>query len=222
MINMHIPDGVVDLWLLITFWVIVIAAWAVTIIQSRKTLNEDDSKLPLLAIITAMVFALQMLNFPIIAGTSGHLLGFVLIAILLSPTQALLSISTVLAIQALIFGDGGLVAMSANIFNMGIVAMVGYFIYFAIRKFSDTDKGLYIATFTGAYISVIAAAIICGIEIGVSNLFPYGIAVTIPAMLFWHVFIALGEAAITLAIIIYLKKNRPDLIPTMEDVKLWW
>ncbi|MHA1131079.1 MAG: energy-coupling factor ABC transporter permease [Candidatus Helarchaeota archaeon] len=219
---MHIPDGVLDLWLLITFWIIIIVAWAVAIIQSRKTLSEDESKLPLLAVLTAMVFALQMLNFPIVGGTSGHLIGFVLIAILLSPTQALLSISTVLAIQALIFGDGGLVAMSANIFNMGIVAMIGYVLYFVIRRFKDDDTGLFLATFAGAYLSVVTAAIVCGIEIGVSSLFPYGIAITIPAMLFWHVFIALGEAAITLAIVVYLRKNRPDLIPTMDEVKLWW
>ncbi|MHA1649644.1 MAG: energy-coupling factor ABC transporter permease [Candidatus Helarchaeota archaeon] len=219
---MHIPDGVIDLWMLISFWVIVIVAWIVTIIQSRKTLNEDESKLPLLAIVTAMVFALQMLNFPIVGGTSGHLLGFVLISILLTPTQALLSISTVLAIQALIFGDGGLVTMSANIFNMGIVAMLGYFIYYTIRKMKDDDIGLYIATFVGAYLSVVLASLVCGIEIGISSLFPYGIEITVPAMLFWHVFIAIGEASITLAIIIYLKKNRPDLIPKTEEIKLWW
>lgn len=219
---MHIPDGVIDLWLVITLWVIVIGAWAVSIVQSRKTLIEDELKLPLLAIVTAMVFALQMLNFPIIGGTSGHLLGFVLIAVLLTPTQALLSISTILVIQALIFGDGGLVVMSANIFNMGIVVLVGYFVYYAIRKVKDDDKGLYIAVFAGAYLSVIVAALFCGIEIGISSLFPYGIEITIPAMLFWHVFIALGEAGITLAIIIYLKKNRPDLIPKTAEIKLWW
>jgi len=219
---MHIPDGAIDLWLLITFWVVVVIAWGLAIIKSRKALNEEESKLPLLAIMTAMVFAIQMLNFPIISGTSGHLLGFVLIAILLSPAQALLSISTVLAIQALIFGDGGLVAMSANIFNMGIVAMVGYFIYYAIRKFKDDNEGLYIGTFVGAYLSVIIASLICGIEIGISTLFPWGIEATIPAMLFWHVFIALGEAAITLAIIFYLQKNRPDLIPKTDEIKLWW
>ncbi len=201
-----------------------IAVWGVTIYQSRKTLGEDDSKIPLLAIVTAMVFALQMLNFPIVFGTSGHLLGFVLLAILLTPTQALLSISTVLAIQALLFGDGGLVSMSANIFNMGIVAMVGYFIYFAIRKVKPDNMGLYIASFVGAYLSVILASLACGIEIGISSLYPIpgGIAVTIPAMLFWHVFIALGEAAITVAIIYYLQKSRPDLLPKLEDIKLWW
>ncbi len=219
---MHIPDGVIDLWILISFWVIVVIAWAAAILKSRKILSEDESKLPLLAIMTAMVFALQMLNFPIIAGTSGHLLGFVLIAILLSPSQAILSISTVLIIQALIFGDGGLVALSANIFNMAIVTLVGYFLYYAIRKFKDSKRGLIIATFTGAYASVIFASLVAGVELGVSSLFPWGIEVSVPAMLFWHVFIALGEAAITAAIIIYIQKNRSDLIPQITDLKLWW
>lgn len=210
--------------MLIAFWGIVIVAWAASIIKSRKTLNEEESKLPLLAIMTAMVFALQMLNFPIIAGTSGHLLGFVLIAILLSPAQAILSISTVLIIQALIFGDGGLVALSANIFNMAIVTLVGYFIYYALRKLKDDEKGLIIAAFVGAYCSVILAALAAGVELGLSSLFPIpgGIAVTVPAMLFWHVFIALGEAAITAAILIYIQKNRSDLIPKTTDLKLWW
>ena len=219
---MHIPDGVLDLWMLISFWVIVIIAWAAAIIKSRKALSEEESKLPLLAIMTAMVFALQMLNFPIIAGTSGHLLGFVLIAILLSPSQAILSISTVLIIQALIFGDGGLVALSANIFNMAIVTLVGYFIYYAIRKLTESEKGLIIATFIGAYTSVILASLVAGMELGASSLFPWGIEVTVPAMLFWHIFIALGEAAITSAIIIYIQKNRSDLIPKITDMKLWW
>jgi cobalt/nickel transport system permease protein len=217
---MHIPDGVLDLWMLITFWVIVIIVWAVAILTSRK--NLEESKIPLLAIVTAMVFALQMLNFPIIGGTSGHLLGFVLIAILLTPSQAILSISTILIIQSLVFGDGGLVAISANVINMGVVTLVGYFVYYAIRKLKDNEKGLYIGAFVGAFTSVIVAAFVCGIEIGVSSLFPYGITVTIPAMLFWHVFIAIGEATITLAIIIYLTKNRPDLIPKTEAIKLWW
>ena len=210
--------------MLVTFWGLVIIAWAATILQSRKTLGEgeDESKIPLLAIATAMVFALQMLNFPIIGGTSGHLLGFVLIAILLSPAQAILSISTILAIQALIFGDGGLVTMSANIFNMGIITLVGYFIYYAIRKFKDDDRGLYIGTFIGAYVSVIIASLVAGIELGVSSLFAYDIEATVLTMLFWHVFIAIGEACITLAIIVYLIKNRPDLIPKTDEIKLWW
>ena len=220
---MHIPDGVIDIWMLITFWGVIIIAWGLAILKSRRSLNEDESKLPLLAIMTAMVFALQMLNFPIIGGTSGHLLGFVLIAVMLSPAQALLSISTVVAIQALIFGDGGLVVMSANIFNMGIVAMVGYFIYYAVRKLKDDATGLYIATFVGAYCSVIIAAFVAGIELGIASpLGTLGIEVPIIAMLFWHVFIAIGEAAITLAVIMYLQKNRPDLIPTTEEIKLWW
>ncbi|MHA1265598.1 MAG: energy-coupling factor ABC transporter permease [Candidatus Helarchaeota archaeon] len=219
---MHIPDGVLDLWMIVAFWVIVIIAWVVTVYTSRKTLNVEENKLPLLAIMTAMVFALQMLNFPIVGGTSGHLIGFVLIAIILSPSQALLALSTILAIQALIFADGGLLALSANVINMGLVAMIGYFIYYAIRKIKDDDIGLYIGAFIGAYCSVVIASIVAGIEIGTSTLFPYGIEVTIPAMLFWHIFIALGEAAITVAIIVYLKKNRPDLIPQTTEIKLWW
>jgi cobalt/nickel transport system permease protein len=219
---MHIPDGVIDLWMLISIWVIVIIAWAFAVVKSRKTLGENESKLPLLALMTAMVFAIQMLNFPIVGGTSGHLLGFVLIAIILSPAQAILSISTVLIIQALVFADGGLIALSANVFNMAIVTLVGYFIYYALRKLKDDTKGLYISTFVGAYVSVLLASLVCGVELGVSSLFPWGIEVSVPAMLFWHAFIALGEAAITTAIIIYLQKNRSDLIPKTNELKLWW
>jgi cobalt/nickel transport system permease protein len=177
-----------------------------------------------------MVFALQMLNFPILGGTSGHLLGFVLMAILVTPTSAFLMISVILILQAFIFFDGGILALSANIFNMGIVTIVGYFIYWVIHrsissKFKEDqnklDKGLLIGTFIGAYSSIIFASLIAGIEIGISQNFPYGMDVTIPTMLIYHAFIGIGEALITMVILGFFNKFANNYIPNIMDIPLW-
>ncbi|MHA1369263.1 MAG: energy-coupling factor ABC transporter permease [Promethearchaeota archaeon] len=207
---MHIPDGILDLWIALLLFGLS-ALYAIHAFnKARESLNEQ--LIPRLAVFTAMVFAFQMLNFPIAGGTSGHLLGYVLLAILLGPELAFIGIMLVLFIQALIFGDGGLLALGANIFNMGIVAMSGYFIYkYSVRK--STNKRLHVfASFVGGYASVVIASVAAGIEIGVSTAFPFGVGVTIPAMLTWHLLIGIGEGAITSGIIAWVLKSHPEFI----------
>ncbi len=224
---MHIGDGLLDLAIIIPLWIAVGIYGIVCLIHVKRTIKEEQ--LPIASVLTAMVFAFQMLNFPIAAGTSGHFLGFILMAILISPSAAFFMISVVLIIQAFIFGDGGILVLGANIFNMGIATLFGYIIYWVIRKKllrmrennSFQDKGLILGTFVGAYLSVLAASIVCGIEIGLSTAFPYPIGLTIPAMVGYHALIALGEGLITSFVILFFKRFAPEYIPDIRSITIW-
>ncbi len=150
-------------------------------------------------------------------------------AILISPSAGFIMISVVLIIQAFLFADGGIIALGANIFNMGIATLPGYFTYWAIRKkskgLSQGDKAytrnLLVATFTGAYVSLIVAATICGIQVGLSDSFPFGITYTVPVMLGYHLLIALGEGLITMVIVGFFHKYAPEYLPNFEETPLW-
>ncbi|QEE15825.1 energy-coupling factor ABC transporter permease [Promethearchaeum syntrophicum] len=229
---MHIGEGLLDLSILIPLWIIVFGYGIFSLLKMRGSVKPEQ--IPIISVITAMVFTLQMLNFPVLAGTSGHLLGFVLMAIFFSPSTAFIMISVILLIQSLMFGDGGLLALGANIFNMGIATMPGYFTYWIIRKKtvktnSDNQSGeksaetkwLLISAFVGAYISIIIASLCCGIEIGISEKFPYGIGLTIPAMLGYHALIGIGEGLITMVIVGFFAKYAPEYIPPIEKLPLW-
>ncbi|UYP44667.1 Cobalt transport protein CbiM [Candidatus Lokiarchaeum ossiferum] len=223
---MHIPEGLLDLWIVIPLWIVTIGYGSLSLFKIKKTIKEDQ--IAIISVITAMVFALQMLNFPIAAGTSGHFLGFILMAILISPSAAFIMISVVLIIQAFIFADGGIIALGANIFNMGIATLPGYFAYWSIRKKSKANtedkkytQNLLIATFVGAYISVVLAATICGIEVGLSSSFPFGLKYTVPTMLGYHLLIALGEGLITTVIVAFFHKYAPEYLPNFEETLIW-
>jgi len=229
---MHIGEGLLDLLILIPLWGVVLGYGAFSLFKMRKSVKTEQ--IPLISVITAMVFTLQMLNFPILAGTSGHLLGFLLMAIFFSPSTAFIMISIILTIQALMFGDGGILALGANIFNMGICTLPGYFTYWIIRKKTANSKSenlsieksketkwLLISAFVGAYVSIIFAALCCGIEIGISDNFPYGIGLTIPTMLGYHALIGIGEGLITTVIIGFFVKYAPEYIPPIELLPLW-
>ncbi len=228
---MHIGTGLLDLSILIPLWIVVLGYGAFSLLKLRKSVKNEQ--IAIISVITAMVFTLQMLNFPIFAGTSGHLLGFVLMAIFFSPSTAFIMISVILIIQALMFGDGGLLALGANIFNMGIATLPGYFTYWIIRKKTGTklnnqsiekssdSKWLLISAFVGAYISIITAALCCGIEIGLSNNFDYGIELTVPAMLGYHALIGIGEGLITMVIVGFFAKYAPEYLPPKDNLRIW-
>ena len=219
---MHIPDGILDGSVLGILWIVVLIYGVFAIRAIRHTTTTKSYQPALQGVLTAMVFAFQMLNFPISAGTSGHLLGFVLLAILVSPSAAFLMIATVLLIQATLFADGGLLAYGANVFNMGIVPLLGYFVYWGIRRARpDSDGALYLGSFLGAWVGVVLASIACGIEIGVSSLFPYPVSVTLPSMAFYHVFIGIGEGLITMFVLMFFKKYAPEYLPDITKTPLW-
>jgi cobalt/nickel transport system permease protein len=153
-----------------------------------------------------------MLNFPIIGGTSGHLIGAALAAILLGPWAAVLIMTCVLIAQSLIFQDGGLLALGANILNMGIVASIsGYYLYRLITGIMGTTRqGILFGSFIAAWGSVVFASIACAIELWVSGIVP--IHVVLPAMAGWHAIIGIGEGLITVAVLSLVMATRADLL----------
>jgi cobalt/nickel transport system permease protein len=155
-----------------------------------------------------------MLNFPITYGTSGHLVGGTFLSIILGPYTAILSMTIVLLMQALFFADGGIFALGANIFNMAIIGGLSFFIVKLISGETTSSKGFYFGVFAASWISVVLGAFACGLEIGLSPIFSEagGLTVTVPAMLFWHALIGLGEATITTTIISQLYRIRPTVL----------
>jgi cobalt/nickel transport system permease protein len=177
---------------------------------ANKKLGEKH--IPLMGILAAFIFAAQMLNFPVAGGTSGHLIGAALAAILLGPWAAVIIMSAVLIAQSLIFQDGGLLALGANIFNMGIVAsFTAYFVYRLVGGFRTVAlKGKLAAAFTAAWASVLAASLAASIELAVSGTAPFGIV--LPAMAGIHALIGIGEGLITIAILSMVYQTRADLV----------
>ena len=174
--------------------------------------QEDIRKThPLLGVMAAFVFAAQMFNFPVGGGTSGHFMGATLIAILLGPWASVLIMTTVLTVQCLIFQDGGLTALGANIFNMGVVGgFFGYYVNTIIRLFAQGRKGLFIGSFTAAWCSLVLSATCCAVELSISGTAP--LKIVLPAMAGIHAVIGIGEGFITIATLSLLTRVRPDLL----------
>lgn len=206
---MHIPDGflAVNTWL--PAWLVSVGGLGLCLRKTSQILKER--MIPLMGVMAAFIFAAQMLNFPVMGGTSGHLLGGVLAAVLLGPCAGAIVIAVVLVVQCLIFQDGGLTALGANIFNMSFVgAMGGYFIYNIIRKTAGDNSRVILGAGIAAWLSVVAASSVCAVELAVSGTSPLRIA--LPAMAGVHVLIGIGEAIITCVVLGFVIKVRPDLI----------
>jgi cobalt/nickel transport system permease protein len=210
---MHIPDG----FLSITICILMYAASIGFLVWAwRKVKNTySTSVAPLLAISSAFVFAAQMINFPIMYGTSGHLVGGTFLAVLLGPYATILSMTLVLMMQALFFADGGLTTFGANVFNMAIIGGLSYFVVRAFTQESKSSSRFFLSVFAASWLSIVGGALVCGLEIGFSPLFSDagGIMVTVPAMLFWHVVIGLGEAAITATLLTQLSRMPSTVLP---------
>jgi cobalt/nickel transport system permease protein len=178
---------------------------------------------PVLGLTTAFIFAAQMINFPVAGGTSGHLLGGALAAIMLgSPWAGTLCIATVLIIQAVLFADGGITALGANIFNMAVIGVwVGWLLTQTLQRlFGGSARRLPLAAGIAAAISVVVAAIFAAIELALSGTAPP--LVVLPAMAGIHILIGIGEGLITGAVLAYLATARPDLMPgAQEQFKGW-
>jgi cobalt/nickel transport system permease protein len=204
---MHIPDGFLSLLVSAFCWLITIALDGIAISRTNKSLGERQ--VPLMGIMAAFIFAAQMINFPVAGGTSGHLLGGALAAILLGPWAAMLVMTSVIAVQSLLFQDGGLTVMGANILNMGLLtAIVGYGLY---RAALGRSRGLKLATAgIAAWISVMTGALLTSLELWLSGTAKLNIV--IPAMLGVHAVIGFGEALITVAALAFILRTRPDLL----------
>jgi cobalt/nickel transport system permease protein len=206
---MHIPEGMLSIPVTGLAGLVSIATVAYAVSWVRQHL--DDRKVVLMAVLGALIFALQMLNFPIQAGTSGHFAGGALAGILLGPWPAVLVMTAVLGVQAFLFGDGGVIALGANILNLGILApLVGYLVYQAATRWRDTRGGRMGGAFLGAWLSSLLAALAVAGELGLSGTAHLGIALL--AMGSTHALIGIGEGLITAALIAYLIAVRPDLL----------
>ncbi len=210
--GVHIPDGFLDpLWSIITY-AVAIAYLGISYTRSRSLWSIETTSL--VTVLAAGIFAAQMLNWPIPGGTSLHFVGGALAGIILGPFLGALTISLVLIVQCLVFHDGGLTALGANILNMGIVAVLsGYLLYrLSIKLVGRNEHGRFIGGFLGGWISITLAGILCGLEIGLSPQFPYGVLVSIPVMGLWHLVLGVVEGLITGLVVVYISKKEPGFI----------
>jgi cobalt/nickel transport system permease protein len=207
---MHIPDGFLNTATLATTAVVSAGGIGGAVRMVGKKLGEKQ--IPLMGILAAFIFAAQMLNFPIAAGTSGHVIGAALAAILLGPWAAVLIMSCVLIAQSLIFQDGGLLALGANIFNMGIIASFSaYYVYKLVTWLTGVNrKGTLVGAFLAAWVSVFLASICCALELALSGSSP--LRVVLPAMAGVHALIGIGEGVITGAVLVLVMATRADLL----------
>ncbi len=207
---MHIPDGFLNITTVATTYVVSAGGVGNAVRVANKKLGEKQ--VPLMGVLAAFIFAAQMLNFPVAGGTSGHVIGAALAAILLGPWAAVLIMSCVLIAQSLIFQDGGLLALGANIFNMGIIAsFAGYYGYRLVTLLlGDNRRGKLVGSAFGAWSSVFLASIACALELAFSGASPIG--VVLPAMAGVHALIGIGEGLITTAVLSLVLATRADLM----------
>ncbi len=217
---MHIPDGFISVPVAVGTGLVSVAGLALALGRVQKSLGVESA--PILGLTTAFVFAAQMINFPVTGGTSGHLLGGTLAAIILgSPWGAMLCIATVLIIQAVLFADGGITALGANIFNMAIISVwVGWGLSQTIRPMLTGRMGLVVSAGIAAGISVVVASVACGIELSISG--TASPQVVLPAMTGVHILIGVGEGLITSGVLSYLANVRPDLLPNDQGRIRGW
>jgi cobalt/nickel transport system permease protein len=212
---MHIPDGFLSVGVSIVLWILSI----LVIAYSLKRVNQDlgERQVPLMGVVAAAIFAGQMLNFTVVGGTSGHLMGAALATILLGPWAAILVMTTVVSIQALIFQDGGLLVLGANIFNMGIVGVaVSYFVYRTIRRLAgERSWGIFAGGFLAAWASIFIASLAVALQLALSGTSPANLAV--PAMAGIHTLIGIGEGLITAGALALIYSTRPDLLSARRD-----
>jgi len=209
---MHIPDGFIDIPTSVAFAAIAAAAVAGSLKGAKSSLDEKTA--PLAGLTATFIFAVQMLNFPVAAGTSGHLLGGALAAVLVGPFAATLAITVVLLMQGLLFADGGLSAMGLNVFNMSVVGVwVGYGLFLLVKKILPRNKSsVAIAATIGALLSVPAAAASFVLQYAIGGTSTFSIGAVFTAMIGTHILIGIGEAIITGFAVAAVMASRSDLV----------
>ncbi len=210
--RMHAPDGFLSLSVALLLWLVTIAMLAVAVRKTRAQLG--DRQIPLMGIMAAFIFAAQMINFPVAGGTSGHMLGGALAAITLGPWAGMLVMAAVIGVQGLLFQDGGLLVMGANIFNMGLLTAALGSLYFIVAKNQNRVVRLLVVGVV-AWLSVMAGALATSLELWLSGTSP--LQVVVPAMLSVHVLIGIGEALVTVAAVAFITQVRADLLQTTVE-----
>ncbi len=203
---MHIPDGFIPLWQVPIYYAILVVALLISLRWAKK--NLDEKMVPLMAVLAAGIFAIMSMNMPIPFGTSGHMVGGALVAIVFcAPEAAVIIFTLVLLVQGLFFGDGGITALGANVLNMGIIGgFVGLFTFKALRKFI----GKYPAIGIASWLAIFLAAEAVAVEMWLAGTFP--LVPGLAAMGIYHAFIGIIEAVLTVVVIMALEKVRPDLL----------
>jgi cobalt/nickel transport system permease protein len=207
---LHAPDGFFSTPVALSFWALTIVVVGYS--ARRASADFDDRAIPLMGVMAAFIFAAQMFNFHIPGGTSGHLLGGVLAAVLLGPWAGTIVMACVVAVQALVFQDGGLVSMGVNIFNMGVVGTLGgYAVYRAVASLLGGEQSSRpVAAAIAAWLAVFAGGVLAALQLWVSD--TAALSVALGSMAGWHALIGIGEALITVAALGFIAASRPDLL----------
>lgn len=207
---LHIPDGFLSAPVAGVFYAVSALIVGIAVWQTNRTLNERT--VPLMGVLGAFIFAAQMMNFPVAGGTSGHMLGGALAAILVGPWAAIVVMTAVVGVQALIFQDGGLAVLGANVFNMGILtAFVGFGVYWLASVLSGGRRqAVLLGTFVAAWTSVMLAALLTSAQLALSDTSPW--SVVLPAMMGTHTLIGVGEGLISAGAVAFILATRPDLV----------
>jgi cobalt/nickel transport system permease protein len=220
---MHIPDGYLSPQTYVPFWGASILCWSVALRKVKKELSTKQ--VPYLAMAAAFSFLIMMFNIPIPGGTTGHAVGAGIIAIFLGPWTAVLAVSVVLIIQAIVFGDGGITAIGANCFNMAVVMpFVSYWVFKLVNGKSLNGIRSHLAAFFLGFIRGWVGGILTSIEFGIQPLIshsadgrplyaPYPLSIALPAMALEHMILfSIVEGIITVLLLKYFLKHEPDQI----------
>lgn len=202
---MHIPDGVLDPQLSIITYLTVLLIFLYINRYIKFSWHEMEI-MPTISTLTAAIFVAQMINWPIPGGTSLHLVGAGLAGVLLGPIYGSVSITIILVVQCIFFGDGGITALGANILNMALIGVFsGYLVYKLIRAvLGGTRYSKFMGGFMAGWISIVLGGFACGVEIGVSSYFGFNMDVTVPIMVMWHALLGIVEGLLTGMIVQYV------------------
>ncbi|CUR56484.1 Cobalt membrane transport protein CbiM [metagenome] len=209
---MHVPDGFLDAPTSVATGAVAVAGVAIALRGARREL--DDRTAPMAGLVATFVFAAQMINFPVGAGTSGHLMGGALAAVLVGPWTAVLCMSVVLLVQGLVMADGGITALGTNITLMGLVTVaVGWGVFVLLRRVLPSRLSVVApAAAAGAFLSVPVAALVFTGLFAVGGTAPVDLGAVLATMLGWHVLIGIGEAVVTGFVVASVVATRPDLV----------
>jgi cobalt/nickel transport system permease protein len=219
---LHISNGVLNGPVSAIYAAIAAAAFAYCVVRGRRDL--DDRLAPMAGLVAAFIFAVQMLNFPVLPGVSGHLLGGALAALLVGPWVGALCVSVVLVVQALVFADGGVTAIGANITNMALVGTAAAYLLIALllRVLPRTPTGLAITAFAASVVSVVVASQSFVLQYalgGTTDLQDYTLGAISAVMAGTHTLIGIGEGLIAAVTVVTVAKTRPDLVYALRGLK---
>lgn len=227
---MHIPDGYLSPQTYIPMYAVTGAVWAAALRKLKKGLAVKE--IPYLTMASVFSFLIMMFNIPVPGGTTGHAVGAAVVAVLLGPWTAVVAVSVVLIVQALVFGDGGITSLGANCFNMAVVMpFVSWWVFKIIRGTSQSNSRLSTAAFLSGYAGLLASAMAAAVELGIQPIIaaapdgrplyaPYPLSVTIPAMAIGHMLLlCIVEGMVTMLLLRYFQKHDPEIIYALRDAK---